>query len=637
MVYKGRRRSHRFTILGDTAFEYDCILEREPDNNVVTLRMEGAERFDFFRQPDFVKDPFLKGSYAVYKKETLIGEGTGKLCHIHRPLITDSRGRRCWGELSIAGNRLSIAIPEEWLSEAEYPVVIDPTIGTTTIGSLEKWYDPDNGEEDDEENYRPLSFEISIAVNKFLVPQTITGDCTVCVYVNGGFQEDENRPVIFSDHGNKPLNRLTRDEGRIDCGVTASKPKGWRTASFKVKNSIPSGSDIWFGVVSTYWEARFDYGQMIFIDEFDWDESIFIPDVYPQDVYSWYDTHPEEVAQFYNYKVSWYFTYAGAQNYTRTLTQGVTLGDSRKLTGAYKRSTAQTVRGTSVPTRLEGFYRSLVQTAKTTMTVKASPTLIRKLIQQAGAGDTVQRFLSLLRKTAHTAGAASGTRRTTQAKRAIADTGRPGTVISLKQDFRRGITHGGGTEAVLSKKAGYVKRFQDTAGNTSNTGVVRDVVLKLAEAVAALYGMKAGAGFNRGIADKAGTGSAMGGMVTFFRTLSGIGGSGDSAGRFINRMRAIQDMKNVGDDTGHTADYLRGLFIEAGNMAGTKHTAWYKRGIADYADMAAVPLRHLCIFIRLTTLSLVRDYLLSRFLRSREELVIKSPVVRELILESKIS
>jgi hypothetical protein len=95
LVYKGRRRSHRFTILGDTSFEYDCILEREPESNVITLFMEGAEGFDFFRQPDFIKDPLLAGSYAVYKKETLLGEGTGKLCHIHRPEIIDSRGRRC--------------------------------------------------------------------------------------------------------------------------------------------------------------------------------------------------------------------------------------------------------------------------------------------------------------------------------------------------------------------------------------------------------------------------------------------------------------------------------------------------------------------------------------------------------------
>ncbi|MDR0323255.1 MAG: hypothetical protein LBI12_02270, partial [Treponema sp.] len=44
LLYKGRRRSHRFTILGDNAFEYDCILEREPESNVITLYLEGAEK-----------------------------------------------------------------------------------------------------------------------------------------------------------------------------------------------------------------------------------------------------------------------------------------------------------------------------------------------------------------------------------------------------------------------------------------------------------------------------------------------------------------------------------------------------------------------------------------------------------------
>jgi hypothetical protein len=155
LVYKGRRRSHRFTILGDTSFEYDCILEREPESNVITLLMEGAERFDFFRQPDFVKDPFLAGSYAVYKKETLIGggrmsfglssEGTGKFCHIHRPLIIDALGRKVFGDLSVIGNALRIIIPENWLSEAKYPVIVDPTIGTTTVGSQTHWNNVDNG------------------------------------------------------------------------------------------------------------------------------------------------------------------------------------------------------------------------------------------------------------------------------------------------------------------------------------------------------------------------------------------------------------------------------------------------------------------------------------------------------------
>jgi hypothetical protein len=48
LLYKGRRCSHRFTILGDTAFEYACLLEREPESNVISLRMEGAETLTFY-------------------------------------------------------------------------------------------------------------------------------------------------------------------------------------------------------------------------------------------------------------------------------------------------------------------------------------------------------------------------------------------------------------------------------------------------------------------------------------------------------------------------------------------------------------------------------------------------------------
>jgi hypothetical protein len=144
--YRGRKRSHRFTILGDTAFEYDCILEKEPESNVITLLMEGAGNYDFFRQPGFADDPLLAGSYAVYKKETPAGEGTGKLCHIRRPEIIDSRGRRCWGDLSVVENRLCIAIPEEWLSGAEYPVIVDPVIGSSTAGAWHYFYYIHNGE-----------------------------------------------------------------------------------------------------------------------------------------------------------------------------------------------------------------------------------------------------------------------------------------------------------------------------------------------------------------------------------------------------------------------------------------------------------------------------------------------------------
>jgi hypothetical protein len=296
----------------------------------------------------------------------------------------------------------------------------------------------------------------------------------------------------------------------------------------------------------------------------------------------------------------------------------------------------QTVRGTDIATGLAGFYRSIVETVKNTMSLKGSPTLIRKLVQQAGASDGLGRLLSMLRKTEQTAGAAEGTKRITQAKRTIADTGKPETDISRKQDFRRDITHGGNAETAALRNVDYVKRFEETAGSTAHTGIVRDMVLRLVEAVAALYETQAGAGFKRGIADTTVNSSVMGGIVTFFRTLFGSAMSGDSAGGFITRMRVIQDTETVGDETGHTADYLRGLFIEAGTIAETTRKGEFYRKQQDTAYSEEVLLRHLFIFIRLLTGAYIRDYIIGRFLKSKEELVIKSPVCREIILESSL-
>ncbi|GHU14362.1 hypothetical protein FACS1894161_4990 [Spirochaetia bacterium] len=254
LVYKGRRRSHRFTILGDTAFEYDCILEREPDGNVVSLLMEGAEGFDFFRQPDFVKDPFLAGSYAVYKKETLVGEGTGKLCHIHRPKIIDALGREVWGDLSVVGNELRITIPENWLADAKYPVVVDPTIGTTAIGSQTYGPDPDSSDYD-----RPM-LDNQIAVCKFAVPQNGSGLCTAYMYAYWDDCEIYLEPLLYSNENNKPYWRKSKNEKEINVEVYQRKAPGWRNNTFEIDGTISAGSYVWFGVKSYFFTTRFDYG-----------------------------------------------------------------------------------------------------------------------------------------------------------------------------------------------------------------------------------------------------------------------------------------------------------------------------------------------------------------------------------------
>jgi hypothetical protein len=501
--------------------------------------MDGAENFDFFRQPDSVTDPFLKGSYAVYKKETLIGEGTGKLCHIHRPEIIDSRERRCWGNLSVIGNELRITIPENWLSEAKYPVIVDPTIGTTTVGSQNEWT-VEAGEDPE-----ALYFLAAIAVNRFLVPQAINGNCTAYAYCSEDDGDGGGRPVLYSDNGSKPLERRSKAEGLFDFGVNGSKPPGWRTAAFQSNRSITAGTYVWFGVLAElYWYPRFDYGVVCYTDTID--DYDPVPDIYPLYNANVYDT----------FKLSMYFTYSSTQNYTRTITQGVTLTDTRKCTANYKRATAMNTEGITLLGHSSNYFR-----------------------EQLGAvtiSDTVNRFRGFFR--------------------AVTEQVKTGDFITCCRNFLRTI-------AVTVKLQTCEQR---------SLSVRRDVT------------------------DEAGTEDSTARQRGFIRTLVTAVSTGDYTGKAITLLRGIREEVSALGEAGHLGDYLRGIYTEAENMAETKHKGEYYRAIEDTAGSAAVSLRHLFIFLRLTTLSLVRDYLIPRFLRSREELVIKSPVVRELILESRI-
>jgi len=358
LLYKGRNRTHRISILGDKAFEYDCILNREPETNVITLRMEGAESFDFFRQPDCVKEPFLKGSYAVYKKETLLDEGIGKLCHIHRPEVIDARGRRCWGDLSIAGNMLHITIPEKWLAEAKYPVVVDPMVGTAALGSLTFW---DNH---GQFSGQKLMFGVQIVVNKFLVSDPINGLCTAYFYAdddhcweNGGY------PILYSDNGIYPVNRKSMNECFTDFSVNENNPAGWRSANFMTNELISGGTNIWFGVSTEYfWEPRFDYGSICYCEEIGYFGNKIL-DIYPMTDVDWH----------FDLKLSMYFNYGPPQNYVRTITQGINLSGSQRVIGTYK--------------------RLLGQTAGISMSIKRFPVFIRNIKENIAA--TINIFKSL--------------------------------------------------------------------------------------------------------------------------------------------------------------------------------------------------------------------------------------------------
>lgn len=78
------------------------------------------------------------GSYAVYHKSKNNNQyKTGKAFHIYRPKATDKEGNWTWCELKVDTNTetLTVTVPQDFLDNAIYPVIVDPTLGFTTAGS----------------------------------------------------------------------------------------------------------------------------------------------------------------------------------------------------------------------------------------------------------------------------------------------------------------------------------------------------------------------------------------------------------------------------------------------------------------------------------------------------------------------
>jgi hypothetical protein len=101
-------------------------------------------------------------------------------------------------------------------------------------------------------------------------------------------------------------------------------------------------------------------------------------------------------------------------------------------------------------------------------------------------------------------------------------------------------------------------------------------------------------------------------------------------------LRSITDKAIATHKTSHWGSFIRSLLVTADNTAETRHGANYYRFQADTVQAEGSIFRGLLLLVRIVTGVFVRDYFLGRFLKARQEIVLKSCVSREIILESKI-
>ena len=142
----------------DNSFEIELLLNSKPASNVFTWTIQ-SKGLNFYYQPPLtaqeiaagdVRPDNIVGSYAVYTNRknhnlsTGINYRHGKAFHIYRPKATDAKGGSTWCDLNIENGLMTVTVPQTFLDTAVYPVLVDPTIGYTTVGGTGSFLNTDD-------------------------------------------------------------------------------------------------------------------------------------------------------------------------------------------------------------------------------------------------------------------------------------------------------------------------------------------------------------------------------------------------------------------------------------------------------------------------------------------------------------
>jgi hypothetical protein len=289
---------------------------------------------------------------------------------------------------------MTMIIPEWWLADAKYPVVVDPVVGSSVVGAYNSYeyitqldYQRYSKAKSDDPsvllesyaNARPLEFATGAVFNKYTLPARL-GWCNTFLYIekvpiiqNYSYDDYGVVPLLYDDDNNHPKYSLNYESwfaSILGLSSPSSFTPQWIQSEITTDGYIAEDTEVWFGHFGRHGAMRFDYGAPFFqTNEYvaqsentgESDDSFimaFDGDLYDisymDDQLSGFNKNVYPGAR-YDMKVSMYLTYTA--RYNRTVNQWVMPTEIQQLTGKYQRNAEQTVWGTAYANRFEGFYR----------------------------------------------------------------------------------------------------------------------------------------------------------------------------------------------------------------------------------------------------------------------------------------
>lgn len=225
-----RKRKHRMYGLANGDLEYEIEYSQKPVKMTETLYLDFPDGLAFYLQTPPTQEQLNRGyiqpddvlnSYAVYWKQTGNEYRTGKFAHIYRPKVIDAQGAEAWCEQIIdpVAKTLTIIMPEEFMQNAAYPVILDPTFGNTNIGA-----NTDTMPANYIEGFGPF------------VPASSGTVTSMSMYLTSGGQN--MKFILYGDSAGYPGTLL---------GKTASfaNASGWNTQNLITPVAITGGATYW--------------------------------------------------------------------------------------------------------------------------------------------------------------------------------------------------------------------------------------------------------------------------------------------------------------------------------------------------------------------------------------------------------
>jgi len=123
--------------------EYEIWFQTPPKPEIL-LDLTVAGGLTFVKQPALSEEEIHQGcvrpdeivdSYAVFCGKQNGPYETGKVFHIKRPFLMDSKGKKIWCDQTIADKVWRIRLPEAELANLAYPICLGPEIGYSTQGA----------------------------------------------------------------------------------------------------------------------------------------------------------------------------------------------------------------------------------------------------------------------------------------------------------------------------------------------------------------------------------------------------------------------------------------------------------------------------------------------------------------------